>query len=193
MMLKRPIKRERPCADPRIEALIDDVGRQVRRRRRRYGSRRRRSRRSAADSSDARRPPRAPVPKCLLAYRLPFGARPARQARWRERGSQASPRRGSRAPRAQPKLWISACPKGAKTNCPIEPAAVPMPKTIERFSGGTRRPKAASTMEKDAAAMPRPIISAGGDIEPERVRRPRHQDKARRIDETAAREHAARP
>ena len=48
------------------------------------------------------------------------------------------------------------CPSGAKTNCPIEPAAVPMPNTIERCSGLTRRPSAESTIEKDAAAMPRP-------------------------------------
>ena len=37
-----------------------------------------------------------------------------------------------------------------------EPAAVAMPKAQERFSGGTRRPKAAMTMPKDEAAMPMP-------------------------------------
>ena len=84
---------------------------------------------------------------------------------------------------AQPKVWISVCPSGAKTNWPIEPAAVPMPKTIERFSGGTRRPKAASTMEKDAAAMPRPIIRPAETLQPERRRRPGHHEQAGRIDD----------
>ena len=59
----------------------------------------------------------------------------------------------------QPKPAISVCPNGAKTSCPMEPAAVPTPNTMVRFSGGTRRLKAASTMEKEAAAMPRPIIT----------------------------------
>ena len=39
---------------------------------------------------------------------------------------------------------------------PADPAAVPMPKTIERFSGGVWRAKAASTIENEPAATPRP-------------------------------------
>ena len=48
-------------------------------------------------------------------------------------------------------------PSGAKMNCPMEPAAVATPKAQERFSGGTRRPKAAATMENDAVPMPAPV------------------------------------
>jgi hypothetical protein len=39
---------------------------------------------------------------------------------------------------------------------PAEPAAVPMPKMRLRFSPGTLRAKAASTMLKDPEATPRP-------------------------------------
>ena len=36
----------------------------------------------------------------------------------------------------QPKLSISATPKGANRNCPNEPAAVPAPSAMPRHSGG---------------------------------------------------------
>ena len=47
-------------------------------------------------------------------------------------------------------------PSGAKMNWPKEPEAVAMPKAQLRRSGGTMRPKAAMTMEKDEKAMPMP-------------------------------------
>ena len=54
----------------------------------------------------------------------------------------------------QPKAAMKAWPNGAKMNWPSEPAAVAMPKAHERFSGGTRRPKAAITIVNEAVAMP---------------------------------------
>ena len=57
----------------------------------------------------------------------------------------------------QPKLAMKACPSGAKTNWPIEEAAVAMPKTKERFSCGTARPKAAITTPNEAVPMPMPM------------------------------------
>ena len=56
----------------------------------------------------------------------------------------------------QPNATMKAWPKGAKMDCPSEPAAVAIPKAQERFSGGTRRPKAAMTSVKDVVAMPTP-------------------------------------
>ena len=47
-------------------------------------------------------------------------------------------------------------PSGAKMNWPNEPEAVAMPKAQLRRSGGTMRPKAAMTIEKDEKAMPTP-------------------------------------
>ena len=47
-------------------------------------------------------------------------------------------------------------PSGAKMNCPSEPDAVAMPKAQLRRSGGTMRPRAAMTIEKDEKAMPMP-------------------------------------
>ncbi len=61
----------------------------------------------------------------------------------------------SRACPTSQQASIRPWPIGANRNMPAEPAAVPMPKTIERFSGGVCRANAASTMEKEPAATPK--------------------------------------
>ena len=52
---------------------------------------------------------------------------------------------------------MAACPSGEKTTWPIEPDAVPRPRTSERFSGPTTRAIAASASEKAVKATPRPV------------------------------------
>ena len=85
----------------------------------------------------------------------------------------------------QPKATMKAWPKGAKMNCPSEPAAVAMPKAQERFSGGTSRPKAAMTSVKDVVAMPTPAITPPVRIHETRRIREGHQGDAGRIDQRA--------
>ena len=156
-------QRQRPGADPRVEAAVDDEGRQVR------GDE---GDVKAADEEAGGQQQVAPMreglrqrlAEGLLADRLPFGARAAGERDRRAPGSPASRPRGRASASAQPKFWISAWPKGAKTNWPIEPAAVPMPKTIERFSGGTRRPKAASTMREGRGRHAEADHQSGRDV-----------------------------
>jgi hypothetical protein len=56
----------------------------------------------------------------------------------------------------QPTAPIRPTESGAKMNCPAEPAAVPKPKAIERFSGGKSLPNAARTMLNEHPARPKP-------------------------------------
>ena len=51
---------------------------------------------------------------------------------------------------------MNACPSGANTNCPSEPAAVARPIDHERRSGGTSRANAASTIVNEPPDRPRP-------------------------------------
>ena len=52
---------------------------------------------------------------------------------------------------------------------PDEPAAVPSPKTMERFSADTLRAKAARMMPNEPAAIPRPISTPP--IRPQQIAR----------------------
>src|SRR6185295_798834 len=57
----------------------------------------------------------------------------------------------------QPKLSIIATPNGANRNCPNEPAAVPAPSAMPRFSGGSSLLKAESTRLNEQPDSPKPI------------------------------------
>ena len=57
----------------------------------------------------------------------------------------------------QPKLSISATPNGANRNWPNDPAAVPAPSAMPRFSGGSSLLKAESTRLNEEPERPKPI------------------------------------
>src|SRR5205823_1741775 len=57
----------------------------------------------------------------------------------------------------QPKLSIMATPNGANRNCPNDPAAVPAPSAMPRFSGGNNLLKADSTRLNEQPDNPKPI------------------------------------
>ena len=57
----------------------------------------------------------------------------------------------------QPKLSISATPNGANRNCPNDPAAVPAPSAMPRFSGGNSLLNAESTRLNEQPESPKPI------------------------------------
>ena len=57
----------------------------------------------------------------------------------------------------QPKLSIIATPNGANKNCPNEPAAVPAPSAMPRFSGGSSLLNADSTRLNEQPDRPKPI------------------------------------
>ncbi len=86
-------------------------------------------------------------------------------------------------PKAEMKVW----PRGAKTNCPIDPAAIPMPKAKERLSAGRSLPKAAMTREKAEPAMPSPISTPAAEMQHQRRFGGRRQRQSRRIKERAER------
>src|SRR5262249_33111136 len=56
----------------------------------------------------------------------------------------------------QPKLSISATPKGANKNCPNEPAAVPAPSARPRRSGGNNWENAERTRLNEQPDRPKP-------------------------------------
>ena len=143
-----------------VEAAVDDEGRQVRGD---EGDVEAADEEAGGEKQIASMPERLGerLAEALLAHRSAVAPSAVRRAPSRARESRASSTPRIVSACAQPKVWISAWPSGAKTNCPIEPAAVPMPKTIERLSAGTRRPKAASTIEKERGRHAEPHHQAG--------------------------------
>src|SRR4029077_13082146 len=55
-----------------------------------------------------------------------------------------------------PQWSIHATPNGANKNCPNEPAAVPAPSAMPRFSGGSSLLKAESTRLNEQPDRPKP-------------------------------------
>lgn len=69
----------------------------------------------------------------------------------------------------QPVRAMSSCINGTTRNWPRLPAAVPTPSTQPRFSTGTARVKAGSTIPNDVPATPAPTNSPVVDTIPTAV------------------------